>query len=72
MHTIFMNCRNKKYTILIEYYLIFQIEYTQREVTYAALSNLSILYTGKILKSHTDSINVKYQIIFIIRYSRLF
>ena len=51
-----------KYLILRDYYSIFRIKIIlKRSDKYAALSNLSIYYTWKNIKSHIKLIHLKYQ-----------
>ena len=72
MDAMFMNSKNRKtydpHRLMLN--LSDKIE-LKRSDKYAALSNLSIYYIWKKLKSYIKTINLTWWVIFCIRYSRL-
>ena len=63
MRTIFMNSKNSKTSNLHKVLIDLSDKINlKRSDKYVALSNLSIYYTWKNIKSHTKIINSKYQL----------
>ena len=84
MDTIFMNCENGKTSDPHRILLNLSEKKLKRSHKYVARSNVAYIIHWKKLKSHTNTINlnirfnlelitwITWQIVFFIRYSRLF